>query len=59
VASAVPGIDDLEVLQPRRLYERTGRAQEYRAQVERLKAERTEFLARFGSLSAQIVAAVS
>jgi phosphoenolpyruvate carboxykinase (ATP) len=59
VASAVPGMDDLEVLQPRRLYERTGRAQEYRAQVERLKAERTEFLARFGSLSAQIVAAVS
>ena len=59
VASAVPGMDDIEVLQPRKLYERTGRAEEYRAQVERLKAERTEFLARFGSLSAQIVAAVS
>ena len=59
VASAVPGLDDIEVLQPRRLYERTGRAEEYRAQVERLKAERTEFLGAFGSLSAQIVAAVS
>src|SRR5438477_177934 len=56
VASAVPGMDDIEVLQPRKLYERTGRAEEYRAQVERLKAERTKFLARFGSLSAQIIA---
>ena len=59
VASAVPGLDDIEVLQPRRLYERTGRAEEYRAQVKRLKAERSEFLGVFGSLSAQIVAAVS
>src|SRR3989441_3043505 len=59
VASAVPGMDDIEVLQPRKLYERTGRAEEYRAQVERLKAERTEFLGKFGSLSTQIVAAVS
>ena len=42
-----------------KLHERTGRAEEYRVQVERLKAERTEFLARFGSLSAQIIAAVS
>ncbi|MGZ8696282.1 MAG: phosphoenolpyruvate carboxykinase [Gaiellaceae bacterium] len=59
VASSVPGIDDLEVLQPRRLYERTGRADEYRAHAKRLKAERAEFLGNFGSLSAEIVAAVS
>src|SRR2546425_836380 len=59
VASAVAGIDDIEVLQPRRLYARTGRGDEYQAQVERLKAERTEFLGKFGSLSTQIVAAVS
>jgi phosphoenolpyruvate carboxykinase (ATP) len=59
VAAAVPGIDDVEVLQPRRLYERTGRAEDYRAQVQRLKSERTEFLGKFGSLSAEIVAAVS
>jgi phosphoenolpyruvate carboxykinase (ATP) len=60
VASSVPGIDesDAEVLQPRKLYERTGRADEYRAHVERLKAERAEFLATFPSLSAEIVAAV-
>ena len=59
VAEGVPGIDDVEVLQPRKLYERTGRAEEYRVQVERLKSERTEFLGEFGSLSAEIVAAVS
>ncbi len=59
MAAAVPGIDDVEVLQPRRLYERTGRAEDYRAQVQRLKLERTEFLGKFGSLSAEIVAAVS
>src|SRR5438128_891497 len=58
VASAVPGIDEVEVLQPRRLYERTGRSEEYAASVARLKAERAEFLGRFPSLSADIVAAV-
>jgi phosphoenolpyruvate carboxykinase (ATP) len=59
VAASVPGIDDVEVLQPRRLYERTGRGEDYRVQVQRLKSERTEFLGKFGSLSAEIVAAVS
>ena len=58
VAAAVPGIDDVEVLQPQKLYERTGRADEYRAMVERLKAERAEFLDDFPSLSDEIVAAV-
>ncbi|TML21042.1 MAG: phosphoenolpyruvate carboxykinase (ATP), partial [Actinobacteria bacterium] len=58
VAAAVPGVDDVEVLQPRKLYERTGRIDEYRGQVARLKAERAAFLAGFPSLSADIVAAV-
>jgi phosphoenolpyruvate carboxykinase (ATP) len=60
VASHVPGIDeaDADVLQPRRLYERQGRGNEYRALVERFKAERTEFLGGFPSLSEEIVAAV-
>src|SRR5437762_4518713 len=58
VAASVPGIDDVEVLQPRKLYERTDRADEYREHVVRLKAERAEFLAKFPSLSAEIVAAV-
>jgi phosphoenolpyruvate carboxykinase (ATP) len=58
VAGAVPGIDDDEILQPGKLYERTGRSDEYREHVERLKAERADFLARFASLSDDIVAAV-
>jgi phosphoenolpyruvate carboxykinase (ATP) len=59
VASTVPGIDEIEILQPRLLYERQGRADEYRALVERFKAERAEFLRGFSSLSDEIVAAVS
>jgi phosphoenolpyruvate carboxykinase (ATP) len=58
VAASVPGIDDVEVLQPLRLYERTGRTDEYREHVARLKEERAEFLRDFPSLSAEIVAAV-
>ncbi len=58
VATSVPGIDDGEVLQPRKLYERTGRLDEYTAHVERLKSERAEFLEDFASLSDEIVAAV-
>jgi phosphoenolpyruvate carboxykinase (ATP) len=60
VASAVPGIDDddLDVLQPRRLYEAAGRGEDYRALVERFKAERAEFLGKFPSLSDEIIAAV-
>jgi phosphoenolpyruvate carboxykinase (ATP) len=58
VATSVPGIDDEEVLQPRKLYERTGRVDEYDARVERLKRERAEFLAGFPSLSDEIVSAV-
>src|SRR5215210_4574534 len=59
VAASVPGIDELEILQPRRLYEEQGRGEEYRALVERFKAERAEFLRGFPSLSDEIVAAVS
>jgi phosphoenolpyruvate carboxykinase (ATP) len=59
VATEVPGIDDPELLRPRLLYERTGRADEYNGWVERLKLERTEFLAGFPGLWAEIVAAVA
>jgi phosphoenolpyruvate carboxykinase (ATP) len=58
VASSVPGIDDGDVLQPRKLYERTGRLAEYEAHVDRLKRERAEFLAAYPSLSEEIVSAV-
>jgi len=58
VAQAVPGIDDIEVLQPRRLYERTGRAEEYRALVQRLKQERVAELHKYPGLETEILAAV-
>ncbi|HZD67575.1 MAG TPA: phosphoenolpyruvate carboxykinase [Actinomycetes bacterium] len=59
VASDVPGIDDLELLQPRRLYQRQGRMGEYRAHADRLKAERARYLADFPGLDEAIVAAVT
>ncbi|MDQ6709500.1 MAG: phosphoenolpyruvate carboxykinase [Candidatus Dormibacteraeota bacterium] len=58
VAEEVPGVDDIEVLQPRRLYERTGRGDEYRALVQRLKQERIAELARYPGLDKEITAAV-
>ncbi|HUG84897.1 MAG TPA: phosphoenolpyruvate carboxykinase (ATP) [Euzebya sp.] len=58
VAAAVPGIDDLEILQPRRLYESQGRAEEYAQAVARVKAEREAFMAKHEGLDPAIVAAL-
>ncbi len=58
VASAVPDFDDDELLQPRRLYERQGRLDEYDATVERLKGERVAHLQEFPELSEEIIKAV-
>jgi phosphoenolpyruvate carboxykinase (ATP) len=59
VAADVPGIDDDELLQPRRLYERQGRMDEYEAMVARFKGERVEHLRKYPDLSQEIVQAVS
>src|SRR5512132_1369817 len=60
VAASVPGIDeeDIDILQPRLLYEATGRKEEYDAGVVQLKDARAEFLSKFPSLSAEIVDSV-
>jgi phosphoenolpyruvate carboxykinase (ATP) len=58
IADAVPDFDDVGLLQPKRLYERTGRAEEYRELVERLKVERVARLQEFPELSEDIVKAV-
>jgi len=58
VAASVPGIDDIEILQPRKLYERQGRLDEYNAMVTRIKQERREYLASFGGLDAAIVKSI-
>jgi phosphoenolpyruvate carboxykinase (ATP) len=58
VADAVPGIDDVELMQPRRLYDRQGRGAEYDELVDRLKTERVARLQEFPELSEDIVKAV-
>jgi phosphoenolpyruvate carboxykinase (ATP) len=60
VATKVPGIDgdDFGVLQPRELYERLGRLDEYTAFVERIKAERSQYLRSFGELDPSVRDAV-
>ncbi|MDX1619541.1 MAG: phosphoenolpyruvate carboxykinase [Nitriliruptorales bacterium] len=54
VAKSLPGIDDDELLQPRKLYERQGRLDEYEQMVERLKAERSHYLAGYEGLDARV-----
>jgi phosphoenolpyruvate carboxykinase (ATP) len=59
VATSVPDVDDVEILQPRRLYERTDRGDDYTRIVARLKDERRQYLERFPGLRAEIVDAVA
>jgi phosphoenolpyruvate carboxykinase (ATP) len=58
VAGSVPDFDDVELLQPRRLYEREGRVDEYEGIVARLKTERVARLQEFPELSEEIIKAV-
>jgi len=60
IAAKIPGVseEDTDLLQPRQLYEREGRLDEYEAQVARLKEERAEYLKRFGGLNKEIVDAL-
>lgn len=56
VARTVPGVEDTELLQPRLLYDRVGRGDEYQATVARLSKERVEYLAGFPALDPSIPA---
>ena len=58
VAADLPGFPDPEILQPRRLYERQGRMDEYDAIVNQLDIERKEFLRSFPGLDESIVNAI-
>jgi phosphoenolpyruvate carboxykinase (ATP) len=58
VATSVPGIDDIELLQPWRLYDAQGRSEEYRLIVERLIEERRQTLDAFPQLSDDIRKAI-
>jgi len=58
VATSVPDLEDIEKLQPRRLYEAQGRINEYAGMVEGLKADRVAHLQQFTELSEEIIKAV-
>jgi phosphoenolpyruvate carboxykinase (ATP) len=58
VASSLPGIVDVEILQPKRLYARQGRLAEYDAMVERMKTERRDYLKSFSGLDEAIVKSI-
>jgi phosphoenolpyruvate carboxykinase (ATP) len=55
VATDVPGFDDPELLQPRRLYQRQGRTEEYRDAVSSLKDERREYMRTHEGLAPEVV----
>jgi phosphoenolpyruvate carboxykinase (ATP) len=59
VATEVPGVEDAELLQPRKLYDRQDRGDEYREQVETYKRERAEYLAGFPGLDEAIIRSVT
>jgi phosphoenolpyruvate carboxykinase (ATP) len=54
VAESIPGFDEPELLQPRRLYERHGLLEQYEHLVARLSQERAEYLAAFPGLDPRI-----
>ena len=57
VAKSIPGVDP-ELLQPRKLYEREDRTDEYQSLVSNLKAERADYLAGFPALDPRIAFAL-
>ena len=56
IASSVPGVDDVELLQPVRLYQRLGREAEYEEMVARLGKERSDYLAGYTRLDPSVAA---
>ena len=58
VAVDVAGFDDPDLLQPRRLYASQGRGDEYRDLVERLQAERREYLRGHEGLDPAVLGAL-
>ena len=55
IASSVPGVEDVELLQPRHLYQRLGREEEYTIIVGRLKGERRQYLERYTALDPSVL----
>lgn len=58
VAASLPGFDDPDLLQPKKMYEAQGRGDEYDALVAKLKAERVEYMTTFPGLDPSIINAI-
>jgi phosphoenolpyruvate carboxykinase (ATP) len=58
VATEVPGVEDIDYLQPRKMYERQGRLDEYNELVRKYNQDRREYLRKWNGLSEEIVQAV-
>ncbi len=58
VATDVPGVDDHDYLQPKKMYERQGRMDEYKQLVQKYNNDRREYLRKWPGLSAEIVSAL-
>jgi phosphoenolpyruvate carboxykinase (ATP) len=58
VATEVPGIDDADYLQPKKMYERQGRLDEYNQLVAKYNNDRREYLRKWKGLSEEIVSAI-
>ena len=58
VATEVPGMDDADYLQPRKMYERQGRLDEYKQLVEKYNKDRREYLRKWKGLSEEISNAI-
>ena len=58
VATELPGIDDLDYLQPKKMYERQGRLDEYNQLVAKYNNDRREYLRKWKGLDAEIVNAI-
>jgi phosphoenolpyruvate carboxykinase (ATP) len=58
VATEVPGIDDPDYLQPKKMYERQGRVDEYNQLVAKYNTDRREYLRKWKGLASEIVDAI-
>lgn len=58
VATEVPGIDDADYLQPKQMYARQGRLDEYNQLVAKYNNDRREYLRKWKGLSEEIVNAI-
>lgn len=58
VATEVPGIEDADYLQPKKMYERQGRLEEYNQLVAKYNRDRRKYLHKWPGLDAEIVNAI-